>query len=90
MVGVVMRTLDELKLRENTLIILTSDNSGMLNQGDRRVPFFGRWPAKIEEGSVSDQLVYQIDRLSTFAVLTGSDTRGPDSLGLLPSPAQQA
>ncbi len=28
-----MRTLDELKQRENTLIIFTSDNGGMLNQG---------------------------------------------------------
>ncbi len=33
MVGELMRTLDELKLRENTLVILTSDNGGMLNQG---------------------------------------------------------
>jgi arylsulfatase A len=33
MVGEVMRTLDELRLRENTLVILTSDNGGMLNQG---------------------------------------------------------
>jgi arylsulfatase A len=33
MVGEVMRTLDELKLRDNTLIILSSDNGGMLNQG---------------------------------------------------------
>ncbi len=31
MVGEVMRTLDELKLRDNTLVILTSDNGGMLN-----------------------------------------------------------
>ena len=33
MVGELMRTLDELQLRENTLVILTSDNGGMLNQG---------------------------------------------------------
>ena len=33
MVGEVMRTLDELNLRDNTLVILTSDNGGMLNQG---------------------------------------------------------
>lgn len=33
MVGEVMRTLDELKLSDNTLIILSSDNGGMLNQG---------------------------------------------------------
>ena len=108
MVGEVMRTLDELKLRENTLIILTSDNGGMLNQGGQqawkaghrlngdllgfkfdswegghRVPFIARWPGKIDAGSMSDQLICQIDLLSTFAALTGSDTRGPDSINLL-------
>ena len=33
MVGEILRTLDELRLRDNTLVILTSDNGGMLNQG---------------------------------------------------------
>jgi len=33
MVGEILRTLDELKLSDNTLVILTSDNGGMLNQG---------------------------------------------------------
>lgn len=33
MVGELMRTLDELKLANNTLVIFTSDNGGMLNQG---------------------------------------------------------
>jgi arylsulfatase A len=33
MVGEIDRTLDELKLRDNTLLIVTSDNGGMLNQG---------------------------------------------------------
>ena len=32
-VGEVMRTLDELKIADNTLIIVTSDNGGMFNQG---------------------------------------------------------
>jgi arylsulfatase A-like enzyme len=32
-VGEVMRTLDECNLRDNTLVILTSDNGGMLNAG---------------------------------------------------------
>ena len=110
MVGEMMRTLDELKLRENTLIILTSDNGGMLNQGGQqawkaghrlngdllgfkfdawegghRVPFIARWPGKIEAGSVSDQLICQIDLLSTFAALTDSETQGPDSLNVLPA-----
>jgi arylsulfatase A len=33
MVGEVLRTLEELELGENTLVILTSDNGGMLNLG---------------------------------------------------------
>ena len=33
MVGEVLRTLDELKVRDHTLVLLTSDNGGMLNQG---------------------------------------------------------
>lgn len=33
MVGQVMRTLDDLGVADNTLIIVTSDNGGMLNQG---------------------------------------------------------
>lgn len=33
MVGQLMLTLDELGLRNNTLVLLTSDNGGMLNQG---------------------------------------------------------
>ena len=33
MVGEVLNTLDELKLTENTIVIFTSDNGGMLNEG---------------------------------------------------------
>ena len=35
MVGEVLRTVDEIGARENTLIIFTSDNGGMLNEGGR-------------------------------------------------------
>ncbi|MEQ1852640.1 MAG: sulfatase-like hydrolase/transferase, partial [Chthoniobacteraceae bacterium] len=113
MVGELMRTLDELKLRDNTLVILTSDNGGMLNQGGQdawkaghrlngdllgfkfdawegghRVPFIARWPGKIGEGSVSDQLICQVDLLATFAALTGGklgDGDAPDSFNILPA-----
>ena len=111
MVGEVMRTLDELKLRDNTLVILTSDNGGMLNQGGQdawtaghrlngdllgfkfdswegghRVPFIARWPGKIAAGSVSDQLICNVDMLATLASLTGYPLKpgdGPDSLDIL-------
>jgi len=35
MVGQVLKTLDELKLAQNTLVIFTSDNGGMLNGGGK-------------------------------------------------------
>ena len=110
MVSEVMRTLDEIKQRENTLVILTSDNGGMLNQGGQdawkgghrlngdllgfkfdswegghRVPFIARWPGKIPAGSVSDQLICQIDFVATLAALTGSKVTGPDSVNVLPA-----
>ncbi|MFN0077896.1 MAG: sulfatase family protein [Prosthecobacter sp.] len=110
MVGEVMRTLDELKLRDNTLVILTSDNGGMLNEGGQeawkaghrlngellgfkfdswegghRVPFIAHWPGHIPAGSVSNQLICQIDLLATLAALTGSKTTGPDSVNVLPA-----
>lgn len=54
-------------------------------EGGHRVPFIARWPGKIEAGSVSDQLICQIDLLSTFSALAGSETQGPDSLDVLPA-----
>jgi arylsulfatase A len=38
-----LRTLDELKLTDNTLLILTSDNGGMLNQGGQDAWKAGHW-----------------------------------------------
>ncbi len=108
MVGEVIRTLDELKQSDNTLVIVSSDNGGMLNvsgqeawkaghrlngdllgfkfdswEGGHRVPFIARWPGKIPAGSVSDQLMCQIDFVSTFAAITGSSVTGPDSVNVL-------
>ena len=41
MVGEVMRTLDDLGIRGNTLVILTSDNGGRLNQGGQEAVKLG-------------------------------------------------
>jgi arylsulfatase A len=110
MVGELLKTIDEMGQRDNTLIILTSDNGGMLNiggqeawkegrrlngdllgfkfdawEGGHRVPFIARWPKKIAAGSVSNDLVCQIDMLATLAELIGSKTTAPDSINLLPA-----
>ena len=110
-VGEVMATLEEHELAENTLVIFTSDNGGMLNvggqdawkaghrlnhdllgfkfgawEGGHRVPFIARWPNVISEGSVSDQLICNIDLLATFAAIIDRplrDGEAPDSFDVL-------
>ena len=104
MVGELMKCLEENNLVENTLVVFTSDNGGMLNtaskltweaghffngdllgfkfgawEGGHRVPFIARWPGKIKEGSTSDELICNVDMLSTFAALTGQQLAARDA-----------
>jgi len=56
-------------------------------EGGHRVPFLVRWPAKVKAGTVSDQLVGQIDLLATMADLLGKKLpadAGEDSFSFLP------
>jgi arylsulfatase A-like enzyme len=55
-------------------------------EGGHHVPFLTRWPAKINAGSKSDQLICLTDLLATVAQLTGHQTtknEGPDSYSFL-------
>lgn len=59
-----------------------------LYEGGHRVPFIARWPAKVEPGSTSDQLIGQVDLLATFADLLGITPPahvGEDSVSFLPA-----
>ena len=113
MVGEVTRCLEKHGLSDNTLVIFTSDNGGMLNLGGRnavkaghklngdllgfkfgawegghRVPFIARWPGKIKPGTVSDQLICNVDMLATFMAATGQDPKTlekKDSVNVLPA-----
>lgn len=56
-------------------------------EGGHRVPFLVKWPAVIKAGSVSDDLVCQIDLLATCAELVGKElpkNAGEDSESILP------
>lgn len=98
MVGEIVQSLEENGLTENTVIIFTSDNGGMLNLGGRiavekghringdllgfkfgvwegghRIPFIVKWPGKVPENTVSDQLISNVDMLATFTALTDQE-----------------
>jgi len=112
-VGEVLSTLDELDITDNTLVIFTSDNGGMLNmggqeawkeghqlngdllgfkfgawEGGHRIPLIARWPGKIEAGTVSDQLISNVDFLATLAAIVNRKLEadeGRDSYNMLPA-----
>jgi arylsulfatase A len=57
-------------------------------EGGHRVPFIAKWPGKIEAGSVSSQLICNVDMVATMSALTGvgiQDGQAIDSVNVLPS-----
>ena len=91
-IGKIINTLDKLGLKQNTLVLFTSDNGGVLptsNQtpyragkgsyfeGGIRVPLCVRWPAKITPGTKCDVPVIGIDFYPTF--LAAASAPIPDS-----------
>ena len=57
-------------------------------EGGHRVPFIAKWPGKIEAGTVSDQLICNVDMLATFMEVTGQDPnslKNLDSKNILPA-----
>lgn len=113
MVGELLTYIEETGIEDNTIVIFTSDNGGMLNEGGKdawrdghrmngsllgfkfgawegghRVPMIVRWPGKVPPGTLSDQLIGQIDMLGTFSALLGyslKEGEGPDSYNMLPA-----
>jgi arylsulfatase A-like enzyme len=82
-----LKTLRELKLDKNTLVIFTSDNGGSsgtsmgplrggkggpVYEGHMREPTLAWWPGRIPAGSVCDEMTSTMDLLPTFAQLAGA------------------
>ncbi len=80
------RVLEELELKDNTLLVFFSDNGGhgtytsqkplrggkgMYYEGGIRVPMFVYWPGKIKPGSVCEEPVIGTDFYPTFLQLAG-------------------
>jgi len=100
--GMLLDSVDELGIRDDTLFIFTADNGPeLLAEGSEsgtvtdymisgapgpwrgslftgfeaslRVPFAARWPGRIPAGSVSDEIVHELDLFPTFARLAGGE-----------------
>ncbi|MHC4155841.1 MAG: sulfatase [Planctomycetota bacterium] len=86
-VGRVMKRLDELGLKDNTVVIFFSDNGGVfgitsmeplrggkgtLYEGGIREPMIVRWPGKAKGGTVCDVPVIGIDFYPTMLDIAGA------------------
>ncbi len=84
-VGRVLQTLDELGLRENTIVVYFADNGpnswrwngdmkgrkGATDEGGVRSPCLVRWPGQIAPGRKVPEIAAAIDLLPTLADLAG-------------------
>ena len=85
-VGRVLQALDETGLRENTLVMFTSDNGGALHaganngswrgskgslwEGGIRVPMIASWPGKVEPQTTCDTVSLTMDLFPTICEAT--------------------
>jgi len=86
-VGQVLQALDAEGLRDDTLVVFTSDNGawydgsteglrgrkGMSFEGGQRVPMIARWPGHLAPGSEADAPTMNIDLFPTLLHLAGLD-----------------
>ncbi|MDO8186548.1 choline-sulfatase [Conexibacter sp. JD483] len=90
-VGAILRRLDELGLRESTVVVFTSDHGDMLGErglwykmapfeDSARVPLIVSAPGRYEGGRRIGRTVSLVDLLPTFSELAGSPD-GPPTAG---------
>lgn len=83
--GEILKTLRELGIADNTLVLFTSDNGsaggsagplrghkGQTWEGGMREPTIAWWPGTVPAGSVCDEIGSVMDFLPTFAALAGA------------------
>lgn len=84
-IGRIMSKLEELKLKNKTIVIFCSDNGGLrevanngnlrgnkgsLYEGGHRVPAIAYWPGYIKAGSITNETVLSMDFFPTFINMT--------------------
>ena len=99
-VGWLMAKLDELQLRNSTLVVFASDNGGHTHsrnaplrgekatiwEGGVRVPCIARWPGVIPAGKTTAQVSITMDWTATFRRIAGvgHDPQREDGMDLMP------
>lgn len=92
-IGRIFQTLENQGQLDNTLIIFTSDNGGMLSsncwplkknkqhleEGGIRVPFLMQWPGRIPAGTVNDQPSIMMDASITVLTAAGAMKYVPEA-----------
>jgi arylsulfatase A-like enzyme len=85
LMGRIVARLKREGLYENTIIVITADHGVALPRGKQflydeglRIPLIIRWPAKVRAGTVSDELVSNVDIEPTILAFAG--TRLPNYL----------
>lgn len=97
-IGRLMEYLDKQGLRDNTLVIYTSDQGFFLGdhgwydkrfmyEESLRMPFLARWPGKVKPGTTSGDMVLNVDFAPTFLAAAGlpvpADMQGKNALAVL-------
>lgn len=84
--GRLLETIDQVGIRQNTVVIFMSDNGGVsrsfraglrgqkgtVYEGGIRVPFIARWPGKFPAGATVQAMVQHIDVFPTLCELIGA------------------
>lgn len=99
-IGRVISALESKGMRENTLLMFSSDNGGRIRFGARngkfrggkkelfeggiRVPTAIHWPGHLEGGKKISEVVHIVDVLPTLANIIGQDVSGIDGMNVLP------
>jgi arylsulfatase A-like enzyme len=101
-IGRLLGKIDELGLRENTLVVFLGDNGDLygreglkphygakadLYEGGVRVPMLVRWPGQVEAGSVCGEMVTSDDFFPTLAEVTRYSVDDPEIDGISLLPA---
>lgn len=107
-IGRLISAIEDLNLRDKTFIILTSDNGGICHvssqkplrggkgsyyEGGIRVPLIFVWPDQIKAGTISNEIVSNLDFFPTFVDLVKADQHfkeGKDGISLMPVLLQEA